>query len=68
MANLRSTYQVLRDRKKINEDAVQEVPKSVAPSAAKAPVDDTDLLSPESIEAEYRKQKAANKKKKGWLW
>jgi hypothetical protein len=68
MADIRSTYQLLKDRKKMVDNTLQEAGSHMTPPVGKsAPVvgDKDDLLSPAVIEAEYQRQKAA-KKKKGW--
>lgn len=54
---------VIKKRKKALAEAAGEgVVKAPTSSVAKG---EPELLSPESIEAEYQRQKAA-KKKKGW--
>jgi uncharacterized protein involved in exopolysaccharide biosynthesis len=66
MADLRSTYQVLKDRRKNLENALNEAGRQMTPpTTTPSKADPTDLLSPAALEAEYQKQKAA-KKKKGW--
>jgi len=66
MADLRSTIDIIKKRKKDIEDAVGGNTTTTPNNTSKAS-DPTDLLSDAAIDAEVKRRKAAQPKK-GWLW
>jgi hypothetical protein len=66
MADLRSTIGAIKKRKKMLDEAMEDgISQQAQARGTTPPKAEPDLLSPESIEAELKKQQAA-KKKKGW--
>lgn len=75
MPDLRSTIDLIKKRKQAIDEAAALSAAPTVKAAPSMPVgrsapqqknDETDLLSPAAIEAEYQKQQATKKKNSSW--